>query len=329
MYSEFINAFEEHAAIQERMQQSRRKLGEIRTKAAEYDSLDNKRLCVFAAGSLGRLESGKNSDFDVFMLAYDPSRRKKDLNSVTRLEEYEVFSSLIQINQELSFPKFSGDGRFLKTYEVYEMIKATGSPQDDSENLFTARMLLLLESQPITNEELYSSGIEEVISNYYRDGRGRNDFRPLFLLNDILRYWRTLCLNYEVYRGDTERPWFKKNLNLKFSRKLTIFSTVFAIMAELANDQISFNQLCNLTPLERLAKALDAIEDPSLLAGFKQFLNDYEVFLRGKDKSMVAEDAPKVTKRRYIEAAKRFDNFLHSVIDSHRIDGVIRRYVLI
>lgn len=329
MYPEFTNAFEEHAAIQERMQQSRSKLGEIRTRASKYDSLNNTRLCIFAAGSLGRLESGMNSDFDVFMLAHDPARREKDLNSVTRLEEYEVFSSLIQINQELNFPRFSGDGRFLKTYEVDEMIKATGSPQDDSENLFTARMLLLLESQPIANEALYSSGIEDVISNYYRDGRGRDDFRPLFLLNDILRYWRTLCLNYEVYRGDPERPWFKKNLNLKFSRKLTIFSTVFAIMAELANDQVSFNQLCNLTPLERLAKALDAIEDPNLLAGFKQFLNDYEVFLRGKDKAIVAEDAPKVTKRRYIDAAKRFDAFLHSVIDSHRIDGVIRRYVLI
>ncbi|MDX1914978.1 MAG: hypothetical protein SFU55_05280 [Methylophilus sp.] len=329
MYTKFSELLENHKALQSRMVASRFKLGEIRTCADEHEALKNNCLCVFAAGSLGRLEAGEKSDFDVFMIASEPNNRKKNLSSISRLEEYETFSSLIQINQTLSFPRFSGDGRFLKTYELDEMIKATGSPRDDSENLFTARMLLLLESQPITNQELYTKGINDVVSNYYRDGSGKEDFRPLFLLNDILRYWRTLCLNYEDLRSDKNRPWFKKNLNLKFSRKLTIYSTVFGIVSGLANDKESFKKLCELTPMERLAKALDNIEDETLLTGFEKLLNNYELFLRGKEKSIVSDEAPTTKKRRYSNAAKEFDLFLHEVINSQRIDGLLRRYLLI
>lgn len=329
MYNKFTSKLEQHAPIQERMNSSRSKLGEIRTNAINHDPLKNESLCIFAAGSLGRLEAGAKSDFDVLMVADNPAKSTPKLSSISRLEEFEAFASLIQINQKLDFPKFSGDGRFLKTYELGEMIKATGSPRDDSENLFTARMLLLLESQPITNETLYKKGIDEVINNYYRDGSGREDFRPLFLLNDILRYWRTLCLNYEEYRSDNDRPWFKKNLNLKFSRKLTVYSTVFAILAGEANDSDSFRKLCKLTPIERLAKALDSIEDDTLLDGFLETLNGYEFFLRGKEKALIAEQTPDRDKRRYTNAAKNFDAFLHKVLDSPRVDGVIRKYLFI
>lgn len=42
-----------------------------------------------------------------------------------------------------------------------------GSPEDDSTNASTARMLLLLESQPIYDEVLYGSLLERIISFYY------------------------------------------------------------------------------------------------------------------------------------------------------------------
>ncbi len=329
MNNSFTSKLEEHKSIQERMSSSRTKLGEIRTNAINHEALQNKNLCIFAAGSLGRLEAGSKSDFDVFMIANNVEKIISSSSSISKLEEYEAFASLIQINQKLEFPKFSGDGRFLKTYELDEMIKATGSPRDDSENLFTARMLLLLESQPVTNDDLYRKSIDEVINNYYRDGSGKEDFRPLFLLNDILRYWRTLCLNYEEYRSDINRPWFKKNLNLKFSRKLTIYSTVFAILAGEANDAESFKYLCKLTPIERLAKALDSIEDIKLINGFLETLNGYEFFLRGKEKALIEEQTPEREKRRYINAAKKFDAFLHAVLDSPRVDGVLRKYLFI
>lgn len=260
MTTRFTEILENHAPLQDRSATSREKLNLIRVATANHASLDNERLCVFAAGSLGRLETGDKSDFDVFMVASSPNRGT-DRPSISRLEEYEVFASLIQINKDLGFPRFSGDGRFLKTYELDDMIRATGSPRDDSENLFTARMLLLLESQPITNDSLYHVAVAQVIDHYFRDEVGKREFRPLFFLNDVLRYWRTLCLNYEVYRNEPDRPWWKKNLNLKFSRKLTIFSTVLSLMSGGVQSKDGLLRLCEYTPIERLAHALDEIED--------------------------------------------------------------------
>ncbi|MDM0122632.1 hypothetical protein [Variovorax arabinosiphilus] len=325
----FSKILQDNNKLQDRMNRSRIKLGELRSQANNYEALQNDRLSVFAAGSLGRLETGEKSDFDVFMICDSEERRTSGKSSVSRLEEYEVFSALIRINEDLNYPKFSGDGRFLKTYELQDMIKATGSPQDDSENLFTARMLLLLESQPVTNEELYQRGTALVVENYFRDGLGRDNFRPLFLMNDLLRYWRTLCLNYEVYRNEPERPWLKKSLNLKFSRKLTIFSTVLSLLAGRASDSSAFLDLCNLTPIERLADALDAIDDPTLEKGFSNALGTYESFLKAKEIGSIEFETTPTFRKRHADLADRFGRFLHEAFDSHRIDGDLRRYVLI
>lgn len=254
---------------------------------------------------------------------------RSDDSKISRLQEYEIFASLIDINKTLTYPRFSGDGRFLKIYDLAEMVKATGSPRDDSENLFTARILLLLESQPITNEDLYNKAIKDVASHYYRDGKGRDDFRPLFLLNDLLRYWRTLCLNYEEFRNQQDRPWLKKNLNLKFSRKLTIFSTVTYLLAGKANNQNGFEEGCRITPIERLASALDSIEDPDLLDGFKETLNDYEGFLLAKENSLHDGHGTPRERTKLTDAANRFGSFLHSIIESPRIDGNLRKYTII
>lgn len=322
-FSEILDA---NSKLQSRMEKSRIKLGELRHATETHHALQNKCLSVFAAGSLGRLEVGDNSDFDVFMIADNSEDRRP---SITRLEEFEVFAALIQINEKLQYPRFSGDGRFLKTYELKDMIKSTGSPRDDSENLFTARVLLLLESQPITNSELYKRAGREIIDNYFRDGKGRGDFRPLFIMNDVLRYWRTLCLNYEEHRNEVGRPWLKKNLNLKFSRKLTIFSTIAALLAGVASDANSFINVCELTPIERLAFALDAIEDPALEAPFQLALDDYELFLHAKE-SLAIDGGENDRQRRNIsDAAERFGRFLYDIVESHRIDGQLRRYVLI
>lgn len=329
MSGPFLDLLREHRPLQERIANSKHKLLKIQHEAAKHTALDNQRLCVFAAGSLGRLESGEKSDFDVFMISDANDDRDTNTPSVSRLEEYEVFAALIQINTTLGFPRFSGDGRFLKTYELREMIRATGSPKDDSENLFTARMLLLLESQVVTNPDLYERAIKQVIQHYFRDTVGKKEFKPLFFLNDILRYWRTLCLNYEEHRNESGRPWLKKNLNLKFSRKLTIFSTVLFLLSGRLTDHSKIKDLFQLTPIQRLAEALDAIEDEALVPGFKKLLDDYEFFLHAKEEGKVTEKDSLTLRNKYTKAAEDFGAFFVSAIESNRIDGVLRRYVYI
>jgi predicted nucleotidyltransferase len=325
----FINALQSHTLLMDRIQHSTDFLKQVRDKAAEELQLENEwdYVSVFAAGSLGRFETGRKSDLDVFLLGRDKEDSHLTDRPISRLDEIRLLSKLININASLKLPQFSGDGSYLKVHSVKRIVSSTGDANDDSENLFTTRLLLLLESKAIWNDKLRENAIESVLANYFKDGKGKKDFRPLFLLNDILRYWRTLCLNYERDRV-TSRRWWKKNLNLKFSRKLTVFSTVLAILTRYVSTEIEFKAVIERVPLERLALSLDALGDMSFIDRFKLFLDDYESFLAAKSFAELEEPVDE-KKQEFKVKAERFAAFLDDVLMSARIDGGLRRYLLI
>jgi hypothetical protein len=320
-------ALQSHDALTERNAYSRELLARVRGAVAKRTHCSSPSICIFAAGSLGRHETGRISDLDPFLIADRPDRRDGE-RSLSRLDEISILSELIQLNEELKLPPFSGDGTYLRVQEIRDVVAGTGTATDDSENFFTTRLLLLLESKSIVNDALYLSAVRQIIEMYFRDGKGRKGFRPLFLLNDILRYWRTLCLNYERSRHEPGKPWWKKNLNLKFPRKLTVFSTVLAIIATGVTGRESFESLVPMTPLERLAAALDALADHAYINRFHDFLNDYEDFLAAKSHSELEPAAP-VNIARFSEKAERFDQLLHAVLASPRLDQQLVRYISI
>jgi predicted nucleotidyltransferase len=281
MTSDFSKHLENHQALSSRLTYSTDFLSKAKAKTSDVLGSGWKDVAIFAAGSLGRFETGRSSDLDVFMLAKPRDDRTQINSPISHLDEIRLFSMLIDINRQLALPEFSGDGRYLKVHSLDRIISSTGDAHDDSENLFTTRLLLLLESKALWNESLRQEAVKSVLDNYFKDGKGKRDFRPLFLLNDILRYWRTLCLNYERDRVKSEK-WWKTNLNLKFSRKLTIFSTVLLILTKGAQSQSDFEAVANMVPLQRLAQALDALDDTRYVQQFAAFLDDYESFLAAK-----------------------------------------------
>ncbi|MCF7220761.1 hypothetical protein [Marilutibacter chinensis] len=292
-----------HAGLRERREQSSRKLEEL-TK--ELNTLERVRelsgVTVFAAGSYGRLEAGVSSDLDLFVVANG--------NNIAPLDQVRLLASIADINDRLGFPPLDEEMRFFRIYTQSELIDHTGKPVDDTENSFTARMLLLLESRCVAGDLAYNQIAAAVANNYFRDNKGKKDFRPLFLLNDLLRYWRTLCLNYEGTRSDPTKRWRKKNLNLRFSRLSTVFSTVVALLAFRPGKAEGFLPLVSLTPFERLARSLDQSGDPSLTQGFNELLDNYEWFLRLKDEkgteSILTDDSTKIEARQRAESISCF-----------------------
>ncbi|MFA7241187.1 MAG: hypothetical protein WC091_13840 [Sulfuricellaceae bacterium] len=209
----FTTILQGHNSLQERKTTSLEKLEIIQGRFSGDPLLIGRDdICIFSAGSLGRLDSGTKSDLDIFVTA-DGGEESK----IGRLEEIELFSSILRINRELEFPELSNDGEYLKVFDIHESKSQIGSPADDNENWFTVRMLLLLESRHLINPTAYTRHTKEILSVYFRDAEDHKPFKPLFLLNDILRFWRTLCLNYEQARHTPSRAWKKKNFNLRFS----------------------------------------------------------------------------------------------------------------
>jgi predicted nucleotidyltransferase len=185
----------------------------------------DRRGCVYVTGSFARGEASQHSDLDLFILSGEGSTELNNLDAIC------LKADLIHASEELRLPKFSGDGEFLQVHRLSDIVRSLGEPHDDSSNAFTARLLLLLESRPLIGNALYANAIDDVVAKYWRDYADHADaFMPAFLANDILRLWRTFCVNYEA-RTRTEPDEKKakrklKNYKLKHSRLLTCYSAL-------------------------------------------------------------------------------------------------------
>src|ERR1039458_8896252 len=84
-------------------------------------------------------------------------KSKPKTAAISRLNETSLFAEIISLCKSLQFQKFSSDGEYLKIQYIDDMLDRLGGPEDDYLNHFTARMLLLLESQPLVNAKVYQS----------------------------------------------------------------------------------------------------------------------------------------------------------------------------
>lgn len=282
-------------ALEARRRYSEEKLTELRERLASAENLVRDNACMYVTGSFGRGEACANSDLDLFIVGRtdggDPPKRL-----LTRLDEICLKAQLIQTVRDLGFPEFSGDGEYLEHYSVEQLVRSLGKPEDDATNTFTARLLLILESRHLIGEPAYQDAVDGVIAAYWRDyAEHRNDFLPAYLTNDILRLWRTFCVNYEARTQTEPDPRRQKrrlkSYKLKHSRLLTCYSALLYLMA-VWNEKKSVSpedagHMVRLTPTARIEalcamKSLAAAVEP-----LRKVLDRYAVFLQRTD---AAED---------------------------------------
>lgn len=291
-------------------------------------------LCVYATGSFARGEASEHSDIDLFFL----HRGTEDESPVTRLDELALFAEIIQIGEGLGFPTFSNDGEFLHVLYVGDMLRLLGGREDDFHNYFTARMLLLLESKPLANQDLFGQIMEEVVEAYFRDYPDHSkDFKPLFLINDILRFWKTLCLNYEHRRNrpeDDRAAKIKqqvKNFKLKFSRLMTCFGTIVAICAK--EYPIERKEILSLTKMPPLQRFISAVEGEARLEDIiHEVLRDYQWFmeLTGLTKEELhTKFESHASKVEFFSRGDQFGDRVYKILDFFARQNDYRRYLVV
>lgn len=278
--------------LSQRRETTQTKLNRLVAALAEVQAqqIVEKCACVYATGSVGRGEMGDNSDLDIFII-----RDRTVERPLTNLNEIRLKARLIEVARELKFPEFSDDGEYVKSYDIKDdFIEKLGTRLDDYENILTARMLLLLESRSILGADVYRQAIDELLAVYWRDySQNSSDFLPVFLINDILRFWKTLCLNYEERTADektgkkTAHPNTGKrrllNYKLKYSRLLTCYSAIMYLQAVLYRDKGTVSpeaalDMVSISPTQRLefvAQTVSGVEQPvaTILENYAKFLD--------------------------------------------------------
>jgi hypothetical protein len=205
----------------------------------------------------------------------------------------------------------------------HEVIHAIGGAADTNHNT-TRRILLLLESCVVGPDiGVRERVVRHLLQRYVGEDRGYHASKgwevrvPRFLLNDVVRFWRTMAVDFAAKRRDRAgNGWSIRNFKLRLSRKLLFVSGLAMCLrcqvlpppdlTRTFADEEEFNQalqdflveLSNRRPLDVVA---DLCLDLDAVSAGAKILGAYDEFLavlddhakRTRLEKLTIEDAQK------------------------------------
>jgi predicted nucleotidyltransferase len=318
----------------------------LRANMSEYDSEDTS-LVVF--GSLARREWTTGSDLDWTYLVDGQAN-----------SDHLVIAQKINGAIEAAFKEPGPMGIFGNMAFSHDIVHQIGGQSDTNRNT-TQRVLLLLESRAVGKEAAYDRIIKAVINRYLEEDNhllteDDNSYSvPRFLLNDIVRFWRTMAVDFASKQRDRGgKGWGLRNAKLRMSRKL-IFASGLLICFSCHLDpelqkKISTNKndknaiklslvkhihdYVRLTPLQVLARSLDAYSispaiQTTLFASYSDFLKllDDEKARKSLEELRAEDSRTDPTFIRVKEISRTFQESLdHIFFENEHLKPLTREY---
>jgi predicted nucleotidyltransferase len=222
-------------------------------------------LAVVVTGSFGRNEASEASDMDWFIVVNEAL----DNDETKRLED--IVTSIINVY----VVKNVGDtGTFGGVVTKNELLVNFGGDEDTNQK-FTRRMLYLLESKWLFNENLYNELKFDILSRYIKvevPDSGLNRF----ILNDVIRYYRTICTDYEFKVSENDKKWGVRKIKLRFSRKLLYFSGLITVASTVSMSRElkleKTKKLLSLAPIERIQYIFGKEQTATMMSYYSEFL---------------------------------------------------------
>jgi hypothetical protein len=223
---------------------------------------------VVTCGSYARREASQTSDMDFFTVYENQEDCPQDGQSSP---------DVAKVVEKLVGNMPATGGAFAKDISKTELLENYGGSKDTNDTI-TRRMLFLLEGEFLTGESQFSEIRDQIISRYVRE-TPRDHQLAFYLLNDMIRYWRTMTVDYanktDQY-AENPKPWATRNIKLVFSRKIIYASGLFsvALTADRQEDRKCdiLRSLFSMTPIERIQYVCGD-------AAARRLMQIYDIFL--------------------------------------------------
>jgi hypothetical protein len=217
-------------------------------------------LDILAFGSMARDEMAPGSDFDYLVIANE---------IVPNPRVYQAFrSAALSALTAIGATGPGASGLFGVMVAAPDMVNQIGLEEDTNKSL-SRRILVLQESVCLNKHNRYENLVDSIISRYLDDYVGKDEPRvPRFLFNDVVRFWRTIAVDYQAKRWHEMEgtKWGLRYIKLRSSRKWTFAGSIMSLfMPVIAQADTTCTFLISqfeMPPLARLAQ-LHAYIDPA------------------------------------------------------------------
>lgn len=179
---------------------------------------------IVAMGSLARGEVTAGSDLDaVIMLHGVIADHQATLEHVRQAVE--------RVRTTLGLDASGSIGTFGAVVAAPGLVHRVGL-ESDTNMQQTWRLLVLLESVSLRSQDHHKRLQSALLDRYLAEHQPGVGKRPRFILNDTLRYWRTLTVDYQakLWRQD-QRKWGARYLKLISTRKVLVAGLLAAILS--------------------------------------------------------------------------------------------------
>ncbi len=280
---------------------------------------------IAAAGSLGRMEAAKGiSDGDLIVVL----REDIKAGSQDAVEAYDaVWKQLESLREDFDKPKPTG--LFGEPTTQAQLLNEMGDAKELL-NVFGRRLLLLLETQPVYCEQEYDALINAVLERY-AEGYVKNDSKKewTLLINDLIRYFRSLAVNYQWDFERDKDKWLLRNIKLRHSRTV-MYSGLLFLLGEASKERKNkvdwLKDKLAYTPLERLAWVYQENSDWS----FFRVAGCYNTFLNALNKPELRQKFNIDPDEDKTEYARRYEipEFSALKANSDALSAELLRFVL-
>lgn len=227
---------------------------------------EDKSFAVLVAGSYGRMDAHEKSDLD-FMVVHKGSLAdaKNKIDTVRKCAA------------DLGIGTPNTEGAFSKPINFKSMRRNIGSKQDNL-NSTAQRLLIMMEGRAIYNPQFFERIMSGLIDHYLKLVKEEPDKEALALLNDLIKYFRNICINVEFNFWKDHAKWGIRSIKLRHSRILIYTGLLFLILtsSKMRKDKIKFiSENLFLSPIEKVYLAYKNNGD----SNFDRVIGAYDTFL--------------------------------------------------